>query len=447
MKILFVSCAYPPSNGSGVAKLLTNISAELIKRKHQVYVFCLKDNISTSKFIIEDINVDGVNARFINIPNSSRTNFYSRYQISDYFNPEIDLFFNSYLFEIKPDIIHFHSIQGLGANLVTVAHKEGYPTILTMHDMWWFCSNLFLIDLNWNACNKKKIDIKGCTNCLWNLRKVKDFKNFNTESFLIKRNKYLRNILENDVNKILTVSNTLKECVLDNINLSIQVNENGINKPSGITEKSTDNHKIIFGYVGGDSILKGYDILLNAFKKIELSNWELHIYGAEKNGFPESYGEKIISFINKILGPYFLTNFSTKKNQTNHEKIRYFPAYSNSEKYEIINTFDVLIVPSTVKESFSLVVREGLVLKKPIICSDCGGPEEVIKNNFNGLIFKSKDAKDLKSKINMVLKNPSLIDRFKENITINNIKSVEDQVNELESIYKLNEQIKKSDVK
>ncbi len=437
MKILFVSCAYPPSNGSGVAKLLTNISAELIKRKHQVYIFCLKDNISTSKYAIESVNVEGVNARFINIPNSSRTNFYSRYRIADYFNPDIDLFFKSYLSEIKPDIIHFHAIQGLGANLITEAHKEGYPTILTMHDMWWFCPNLFLTDLNWNVCNKKKIDTQGCMNCLRNLRKINDFKNLNIKSFLIERDKYLRNILENDVDTILTVSNTLKEYVLNNTSLDIQVNENGINKPSEITEKSIDPHKIIFGYVGGNSILKGYDILLNAFKKIELSNWELHIYGVEKNGSPDSFREKIISFINKIFGSYFLTILGIRKNPTLSENIRYFPAYSNSEKYEIINTFDILIVPSTVKESFSLVVREGLVLKKPIICSNCGGPEEIIKNNLNGLIFKSKNTQDLKSKIYMVLKNPSLIDRFKENININYIKSMEDQVNELESIYRL----------
>jgi glycosyltransferase involved in cell wall biosynthesis len=447
VKILFVTCVYPPyKEDSGVAKLLTNLSAELIRKSHHVYVFSLMDDISFKKYAIINANVNGVETRFINVPMSSLTDFFSRYRTSDYFNPDINFVFKSYLSKIKPDIVHFHAIQGLGANMIAEAHNEGYPTILTMHDMWWFCPNLFMIDLNSNRCNQTKIITQQCIDCLRGLDGILlKFKpwlsggnDFNIESFMVERDKYLKNILENYVDIILTNSRTLKESVKNNITHDIQVNENGVTKTSQIIEKPVNPHRIIFGFVGGKSVMKGYDILIDAFMSIKLSNWELHIYGVEDMGVMNLCKALILNVKNKTFWSHFLSFLKNKRKVSATSKnIKYFAKYSDLEKYTTLNTFDVVIVPSVVKESFSLITREGLLLKKPIICSDCGGPEEVIKNNVNGLIFKTNDVEDLKLKICAILKDPSMINKFKNNIDIQNITSLEEQVNELESIYRL----------
>lgn len=427
MKILFVSCAYPPyKEDSGVAKLISNLSIELIKKKHQVYVFSLMDNLLLEKNTIKQFKINEVNIRYINVPKSSLTDFFGRYRINDFFHPDINFFFKAFLSEIKPDVVHFHAIQGLGANMITEAHNKGYPTILTMHDMWWFCPNLFMIDLNSNKCNQTKINFHRCMDCLRDLDRLSNGKNFNIESFIVERDKYLKKVLENDIDIILTNSRTLKESVKNNISREIQVNENGATKTSHHFEKPINPHRIIFGFVGGKSVMKGYNNLRDAFRSIKLSNWELHIYGVEDIGVKnKTFWSHLLSFLkNKI-----------KESET-PKNIKYFPRYSDLEKYVILNTFDVVIVPSVVKESFSLITREGLLLKKPIICSDCGGPEEVIKNNVNGFIFKTNDTEDLKLKICTILKDPLIINKFKNNIDIKNITSLEKQVNELENIYK-----------
>ena len=438
MKILLVSCAYPPHNRGGVAKLLTNLSVELIRRKHHVYVFSLIDDLKRKKYATEDVNINGHQTRFINIPLSSLTDLFGRYRINDYYNPDINLHFRSYLDEIQPDIIHFHAMQGLGANLITEAHKEGYPTILTMHDVWWFCPNLFKTDLNLKPCDQTKINIHNCMICLKNLNEMSGIRNLNIESFISDRYIYLKNVLKTDVDRILTNSFTLKEQVQHNITREIQVNENGIIKISKLIDKPIDPHKIIFGFVGGTSELKGYNTLIDAFMNIKSSNWELHIYGIEKIGSAILYKEFIKNIKNKSFWSNFLRFLSSKKKGFfPHTNIKYFPSYSDEEKYKTLNALDVIIIPSIIRESFSLIAREGMILKKPIICSDCGGPEEIVKNNVNGLIFKTNNAEDLKSKICKILSNSSLINRFKDNIDTQRIKSIEDQINDLENIYKL----------
>ena len=438
MKILFVTCAYPPYKGGGVAKLLTNLAAEFIKKKHQVYIFSMKDDPSSEKHTIERVIVNGIEATFVNVPMSSLTDFFGRYREADYNNPYISDTFKHYLSEKKPDIVHFHAIQALGANLITEAHSEGFPTVLTMHDMWWFCPNLFMTDLKSSICDRQKIDIEQCKTCLQDLYKFPDGRNLNIESFLAKREKYLKSILEgNDIEIVLTVSNVMKKVVHRNINRDVHVNENGISLVSGMIEKPINSHRIIFGFVGGKSEMKGYTTLIEAFRDIKLSNWELHIYDVDEVGFNnlrESFlknvGNRIfwshlIIFLNNVIKRFLL-----------RDRMKYFPSYSDLEKHDVINTFDVVLVPSVVRESFSLITREALALHKPVICSNCGGPEEVVLNNVNGLIFETKNVEDLKLKINAILESPSLINKLKKNIDVHTIRSTEEQVNELEYIYK-----------
>ncbi len=436
MKILFVSCAYPPYHRGGVAKLLINLSAELTKRKQKVYVFSLVDDLSIKKYATEDIEMNGHQIRFINIPMSSLTDFYGRYCIKDYYNPDISPAFKAYLDDIKPDIVHFHAIQGLGANLISEAHDRGYPTILTMHDMWWFCPNIFMTDLNLKPCKQNKINTQQCINCLEKSRKIPRIRNLDLKLFIVNRDLYLKSILESDIDVVLTNSRILKENVRHNIIRDIQVNENGIVKIPEIIDKPVNPNNIIFGFVGGKSELKGHAILLEAFRSIKLSNWELHIYGFEEIKFKNFFDALYQNMKNEGLISIFFRLLNTiKKKSISGKNIKYFPSYSDSEKYNTLNTLDIIIIPSIIRESFSLIAREGLLLKKPIICSDCGGPEEVIENNVNGFIFKTNDAEDLKIKIYKILKQPSLIYKFKSNIDIHTIKSIEEQVNELESIY------------
>ncbi len=64
-----------------------------------------------------------------------------------------------------------------------------------------------------------------------------------------------------------------------------------------------------------------------------------------------------------------------------------------------------LFVLSSVKEPFGLVLLEAMVMKVPIICSDSGGPKEIIENEVNGLKVSPRNVKDLSAKITQYIEN------------------------------------------
>jgi glycosyltransferase involved in cell wall biosynthesis len=76
--------------------------------------------------------------------------------------------------------------------------------------------------------------------------------------------------------------------------------------------------------------------------------------------------------------------------------------------------FDIIILP-TYEETFGLIIAEAMLMKVPVIGSNAGGVPEIISNKENGLLFETKNAKDLSEKINILL-NDSVL---KNNLILN----------------------------
>jgi glycosyltransferase involved in cell wall biosynthesis len=69
--------------------------------------------------------------------------------------------------------------------------------------------------------------------------------------------------------------------------------------------------------------------------------------------------------------------------------------------------FDIIILP-TYEETFGLIVAEAMLMKVAVIGSNAGGVPEIISNRENGLLFETKNAKDLSEKINILLNDSDL---------------------------------------
>ena len=76
-----------------------------------------------------------------------------------------------------------------------------------------------------------------------------------------------------------------------------------------------------------------------------------------------------------------------------------FDSYGNqSEVYCKMEQVDLLLLPS-VEEGIANVVLESMAIGLPVISSDCGGMDEVIKDGDNGLLFESRNLNQMFSKI------------------------------------------------
>ena len=80
----------------------------------------------------------------------------------------------------------------------------------------------------------------------------------------------------------------------------------------------------------------------------------------------------------------------------------------------IMNVIDVNVNASYGTEATSLSLLEGMSVGKPIIASDYGGNPELVRNEQNGLLFKSKNSADLAEKMIQVLDNRELYNNLSE---------------------------------
>ena len=100
---------------------------------------------------------------------------------------------------------------------------------------------------------------------------------------------------------------------------------------------------------------------------------------------------------------------------SNCKNIEFCGYKSGNELDEIIRKSLFIIVPSEWYENCPYTIIEGMSFGKPVIGSDLGGIKELVKDKWNGLLFKHGDDKDLSEKINYLLNNSHLIESYSKN--------------------------------
>ena len=151
--------------------------------------------------------------------------------------------------------------------------------------------------------------------------------------------------------------------------------------------------KILIGNIGRLSEQKGIDIFLKAMKTIISNNKKVCaiIIGDGENR--EKY-EKLAKDLEI-------------------EKNTYFLGFQNNV-FDIIKQLDFVVLSSR-WEGFPLTPIETFSMKKTIVASNIDGNNEIVKNNYNGLLFKKESINDLVNKILFLLKNEKQKKEYEKN--------------------------------
>ena len=180
-------------------------------------------------------------------------------------------------------------------------------------------------------------------------------------------------------------------------------------------------NKIMIGLIGRISEIKGQDLLIDAYILLlkKHSNIHLVFIGSAVRG-KEDYLDKILKKIQK---------------NSIEDKISFVDFQENIWPY--YDALDVIVVPSTEKESFGLVATEAMLSKKPVIAANHGGLLEIVKLEETGLFFKANDSKDLAEKIEFLLNNQNLISIYGENgyIRVNEFFSTKNFITKFKQEY------------
>lgn len=415
MKILKIIHCFPPDSMTGSEIYAYNLSKELSKN-HTVSIFYRINNPHKKEHEIikeryEDLDIYKIN------------NTLKDYRTLDriYFNRMVEERFLGVLDEVKPDVVHIHHLLFLSLGLIDEIKKRGIPIIFTLHDHWLLCPRGQLINSRLRLC--KEPLRANCLFCLGrglNMKTLfKRISSIHTYKGISKRAWIDLKKIYRDVDLFISPSRFLRDKFIG-LGMpaeKIIYSDNGIDMDLFKDIKKTGSDKIRFAFIGTLIPSKGAHILIRAFNKIRGGKAILKIYGKSPS--------------NNGIFNYFHT---IKTMARGNKNIRFMGVFDNKDAGGIFKEIDVLIFPSIWEENSPIVLHEAMLTKTPVIASDIGGVNELIKHGENGFLFKPGDFKELFLYMQNVVDNIEKIKNKAQNPDFY-IKSIRDNCEEMEKLY------------
>jgi len=404
VRIAQVITLFLPDFVGGATLACADLARGLRARGHEVSVFCGRPHGDAAPYGESTWEVDGLPVTGVNAAPG-----YAALDPRSYRHPEIAPAFTRFLDRTRPEVVHFHSIQALGGNLLEVAAERQVPIVVTMHDWWWWCARMFLVDQQDFVCPARVASERchcapGCD--------------------LVSRRRYLASMLAH-AGRVLAPSRFLADAAIANgvAPERVAVCANGVARRDARPERRPG--PVRFGYFGGpDHRLKGLPTLLAATDRLDCGGFELVLHvgtAAKRRGLTRRLVDRV--------------GFELTIPLTVDDRVRLRPAFAPAELPGVLAELDCLIVPSLMRESYSLVTREALAAGVPVIASDSGGPTEIIRPERNGLLFATGDADDLAACLRRLVLEPGLAEELRAGAAATLIPTLAEQIRQLEDVY------------
>jgi len=154
-----------------------------------------------------------------------------------------------------------------------------------------------------------------------------------------------------------------------------------------------DGQKLNLLYAGRLSEEKGVDTAIKALEKLVLGQNKREIRLSLAGSGSVEYENHLRQLVNQAG----LTDY-----------VSFFGRVPAEEMPQLLQKFDVLLVPSTWPEPFARVVLEGMISGLVVVATPTGGTIEILINGENGLLFAPGDVEDLAQKIVYLAADPKL---------------------------------------
>lgn len=348
MRVLIVNVHFSPDSFGGATIVAEQTASRLQGLGHEVFVLTTVSPVGRVPDELIRWDYGGVPVLGVAVQSApEHTIGYSNRGFVRRFEQVIDV--------VRPDVVHFHSIQYMGVEQVEAAQRRGVPTVVTLHDAWWLCERQFMIRPTNRWCGQTAIDPRVCSTCAVDRvehegRQERSKRILNNCSRVLAPSPYWRDLMVAsglDADKVF-------------------VNGNGVQHPAQMWQRTAPKGPIRFGYVGGLNAVKGYPQIVAAFEELVRSDYELHVVDSTLN-----LGRQSIS-----LADFPITGL-----------VRIIPGYTQETMHEFFGGIDVLLFPSQWPESYGLTVREALTRGVWPVVSDLGAVAEAVEDGVNGSLI------------------------------------------------------------
>lgn len=292
-------------------------------------------------------------------------------------DPRFPEAFAELLSELLPDIVHFHHYINVGVEAFMHVKRvlPDAKIVVTLHEYLAVCNHhgQMVTKPHRNLCYES--NTKRCVEC---------FPELDEADFFL-RDKYIHYFFDL-VDRFISPSEFLADRYARwGVSPSrISVIENVVRAPGseGGSSPVANSGPLRAGFFGQLSFLKGIRVLFEAahlLEEADRSAVSIEVFGDYRSQ-PADFQKEFLERLEQV-GP----------------NVRFHGPYDERRVDMLMQSVDVVIVPSIWWENSPLVIQEAFRNGRPVICSDIGGMAEKVRDGIDGFHFHVGSASDLAS--------------------------------------------------
>jgi glycosyltransferase involved in cell wall biosynthesis len=305
--------------------------------------------------------------------------------------PDVHAGFRRVIEHVRPDIVHFHHLNLIGAEAIALARhvRPSARILLTLHDYHPICANdgLMMTRPGANLCHGAGPD--ACHSCFPETR----------PSHFALRARHLRNLL-GLIDRFIAPSRFARDRFIawGLPAASIEVIANPVDGEPATSVPA--GPRAAFGYFGNIAPHKGVLVALDAIRFL-----------AREHAADDTSPRLIVHGGIQHQGQDFVTAFTRALARATPHAFHAGP-YRRTELAELMAAVDWVVVPSLWWENAPLVILEAFRHRRPVIAANIGGMAELVRHGENGLLFRRGDAADLARMMLRAVGEPDLAERL-----------------------------------
>lgn len=388
MRIALVVHKFPPASVGGTEIYTLNLARELSRRGHEVFVFYRRCGKTLLREIAWEEREGFRTCRVSRAYNPESTTLFAQF-LDTFFNPDVERFFERFLEEARPDIIHFQHLMSLSFRLTTQARQWGFPALLTLHDYWFLCSNSQFIWPNARICRGKALGL-NCARCA--LARIRSpltrlLRSIVAPLFVIRDALVRRAALQTD--RLIAPSRFLIEQYVQagfpSDRFIYLENSVDVERIRRYPRRPAADGRMRFTYLGALAWQKGVHVVVEAFRGIPAEKAVLQIYG-DPTVFPE-----YAAYLRQLADP---------------ANTFFEGPIPNEEVGRVLAETDVVVVPSLWYENSPVVIQEAFAAGVPVIASCLGALKEKVQHGISGWLCLPGDIDSWRNSLLTVTEHP-----------------------------------------
>lgn len=383
MKILVLVHALPGPGSGGVEAVAMEQARALRARGHEVRLFTRAAGPGSRPRSPEgewyDAQVEEFPVRYVSHAVGDPPNFRALF-----INKVFDRAFASLLAEFRPDIVHAQHLVHLSLGLAAAARQAGIPFVLSLHDFFFLCDRLFLLDREGQRCAGPDRG-ERCVACLaevcapvdarWRFAAMQEA--LACADALVAPGASLAHRMVGAMPGLATKLRVIEP--------GIEVSGAGAARIRVARVRQTGPLRFLF--VGGAQPHKGLDLLIEACAGLDPEGWELSVRGGAA---PESAWWRGLRARSAGLPIHWQGGFAPR------------------DAPMVFAAADVLVVASRCDESWSRVVREARVAGCAVVAPAVGGPAALLEHGRDALLVEPASAPALGAALRRLLAEEGL---------------------------------------